>query len=81
MKAHLVCKNGRALVAGALQGNGIIRVPMMYCQEQVDDGLLVPVMRDWQVESVPFYAIYHREKYQPKRLQTFIEFMQSKFAS
>lgn len=81
VKADLVCKNGRALVAGALQGNGIIRVPMMYCQEQVDDGLLVPVMRDWQVESVPFYAIYHREKYQPKRLQTFIEFMQSKFAS
>ncbi|RTZ14571.1 LysR family transcriptional regulator [Vibrio aquaticus] len=79
VKAHLVCKNGRALVTGALHGNGIIRVPMMYCQEQLDEGLLVPVMEEWQVEPVPFYAIYHREKYQPKRLQTFIEFMQSRF--
>ncbi|MFM2588497.1 LysR family transcriptional regulator [Vibrio sp. TBV020] len=79
VKASLVCKNGRALVAGAIQGNGIIRVPEMYCLEQIESGLLRPIMGDWQVEPVPFYAIYHRDKYQPKRLKTFIDFMQSKF--
>ncbi|CAH0527407.1 LysR family transcriptional regulator [Vibrio hippocampi] len=77
--AHLVCKNGRALIAGAVAGNGIIRVPMMYCRQEIEQGLLVPVMEQWQITPVPFYAIYHRDKYQPKRQQAFIQFMQDQF--
>lgn len=79
VSAHLVCKNGRALVAGALLGNGIVRVPAMYCIDEIERGSLVPIMSDWKVESVPFYAIYHRDKYQPKRLKAFIDFMQQQF--
>lgn len=79
VSARFTCRNGRALVAGALKGNGIIRVPLMYCAEEVRQGQLVEVMQEWQIPAVPFYAIYHRDKYQPKRLQTFIDFTKQQF--
>jgi len=76
---YLESKNGQALVAGALAGNGIIRVPLMYCQQAVTEGLLVRLLSDWKVPLVPFSAIYHRDKYQPRRLRTFIDFIRQQF--
>ncbi|WP_117232587.1 LysR family transcriptional regulator [Vibrio maerlii] len=80
VEGQFVCKNGRALVQGAAMGNGIIRVPLMYCSELVERGQLVTLMPDWHIPSVPFSAIYHRDKYQPKRLRTFVDFIKSKFS-
>lgn len=79
VNARLACRNGRALVSGALKGNGIIRVPLMYCLDEVESGHLVSVLPEWQIPTVPFYAIYHRDKYQPKRLRTFIDYMKQRF--
>ncbi|BDU37991.1 LysR family transcriptional regulator [Vibrio nigripulchritudo] len=79
VEGHLVCKNGRALIQGALLGNGIIRVPAMYCQDMIDAGKLVPVLTEWRIPRIPLSAIYHKDKYQPKRLRTFIEFIKNKF--
>lgn len=76
---HLVCKNGRALVNGARQGNGIIRVPLMYCVPEVEAGTLVQLMPQWVIPSVPFSAIFHKDKYQPKRLRAFIDFIKERF--
>ncbi|NKF49926.1 LysR family transcriptional regulator [Shewanella sp. WXL01] len=75
----LRCKNGRTLVNAALKGNGIIRVPEMYCRAQIQSGELVAIMPNWHIASVPFYAIYHKDKYQPKRLRAFIEFCVERF--
>lgn len=79
VKGNLRCKNGRALVMGALHGNGIIRVPLSYCDEEVEQGQLVKVMPEWEIPSVPLSAIFHRDRYQPKRLRTFIDFVKTKF--
>lgn len=77
----LVCRNGRALVAGALAGTGIIRVPQVYCQNEIESGQLVEVMPEWHIPSVAFSAIFHRDKYQPKRLRTFIDYIKQQFES
>lgn len=73
------CANGRALIAAAIAGNGIVRVPLMYCAQEVKQELLLPVLPDWQIPKVPFYAIYHRDKYQPQRLRAFIDFVVNNF--
>ena len=75
----LVCRNGRALVTGALAGAGIIRVPQLYCQEELLRGQLVTVLPEWHVPSVAFSAIFHRDRYQPKRLRTFIDYIKQRF--
>ncbi len=79
IEGQLVCKNGQALVTGALLGNGIIRVPLMYCREAVNKEDLVRILPEWQIPTVPFSAIYHRDKYQPKRLRTFIDYIKQRF--
>lgn len=80
VNGRLSCKNGRALVQGALNGNGVIRVPSMYCHKEIEQGLLISVFSDWEIPLVPFYAIYHKDKYQPARLRAFIEFTRQQFA-
>ncbi|MCQ6508081.1 LysR substrate-binding domain-containing protein, partial [Vibrio parahaemolyticus] len=59
--------------------NGIIRVPLSYCAEEVELGQLINVMPNWEIPSVPFSAIFHRDRYHPKRLRTFIDFIKQKF--
>lgn len=75
VKGNLQCKNGRVLVSGALAGNGIIRVPLIYCQQELDEKKLEQVFEEWVIPSVDFSAIYHRDRYQPKRIRTFIDFV------
>lgn len=79
IKGQLQCKNGRVLVQGATAGIGIIRVPRIYCAPQLEAGELEEVFEEWVIPSVPFSAIYHRDKYQPRRLRTFLDFMKQAF--
>lgn len=68
------CKNGRAMVTSALAGNGIVRVPALYCMSELENGLLVPIFDTWQVPEIPLYLVYLQDKHQPERLKAFIEF-------
>ena len=79
VEGHLVTKNGHALITNALIGNGIIRVPRMYCSDAIRDEKLVEILPQWHIPSVLFSAVYHRDKYQPKRLRTFIDFIKQRF--
>ncbi|PMH45335.1 LysR family transcriptional regulator [Vibrio sp. 10N.286.49.B3] len=76
---RMQCKNGRVLVQGAKSGNGIIRVPTIYCLQELNDGQLLQVFEEWVVPKVDFSAIYHRDRYQPSRIRTFIDFVKDRF--
>lgn len=73
------CKNGRSLLNMALAGCGIIRVPSIYCRERIHQGELVQVIPNWQIPNVAFSAIYHKDRYQPKRLRLLIDFIKQAF--
>lgn len=79
IRGHLQCKNGNVLVKGALNHQGIIRVPAVYCQQELKTGQLVEVFEKWCVPSVDFSALYHRDRYQPKRFRVFIDFVKQRF--
>ena len=77
VKGVLESKNGRVLVKGAVQGNGVIRVPTLYCSKEIATGALTEVFSDWQIPSVDFSVLYHKDRYQPKRLKAFIQFVKN----
>ncbi|WCE31656.1 LysR family transcriptional regulator [Vibrio sp. SCSIO 43137] len=79
VEGRFICKNGSALLTGAMSGNGIIRVPLMYCRDSVERGDLVRILPQWQIPKVLFSAIFHKDKYQPKRLRTFIDYINQRF--
>lgn len=77
----LTCKNGHVMVQSAKAGLGIIRVPALYCQDEIDAGNLLPIFTDWTIPSVPFSLLYHQDKYRPQRLQVMIDFIKEQRAS
>lgn len=77
---NLTCKSGRVMVSSAISGNGIIRVPELYCKTELEQGLLVPLFDQWQVESTPFYLVYLQDKHQPLRLKVFKDYVVENFS-
>ncbi|WP_343561941.1 LysR family transcriptional regulator [Kiloniella sp. b19] len=75
VKGNFRCRNGRALIQAALNGNGIVRLPRFYCREEIRQGRLCPVFSDWETLPVPLYLLYHRKNYQPERLRVLIDFL------
>jgi len=74
------CKNGRAMIVSAVAGNGIVRVPVLYCAKEIANGTLIPVFKDWQVPPSPFYVVYLQDKFQPSRLKAFVRFINDNIA-
>ncbi|OLQ94323.1 LysR family transcriptional regulator [Vibrio ponticus] len=81
VKGKLTCKNGRALIKACQLGNGLIRVPKVYCENEINRGELVCVMPQWRINSVPFSTIFHKDRYQPKRIRVFVDFISEWFKS
>lgn len=81
VKGDLECKNGRVMLYSALSGNGIIRVPEIYCAKEVKNGELLPVFTDWQAKAAPFYLVYLQDKHQPARITAFKDFVVTNFGS
>ncbi|MDL2191904.1 LysR family transcriptional regulator [Cobetia sp. LC6] len=73
ISAQLQCRNGHVLVSGALTGNGIIRVPRLYCDDAIESGELKEILQDWQPAAVPLSLIYHRERHRPLRTVRLID--------
>ncbi|NKC19480.1 MULTISPECIES: LysR family transcriptional regulator [Pseudoalteromonas] len=81
VKGDLVCKNGRIMLYSALRGNGIIRVPEIYCRKERDEGSLVPVFEYWQPKSTPLSLVYLQDKHQPMRIKVFRDFVLKNFVN
>ena len=79
VKGDLTCKNGRVMLYSALRGNGIIRVPEIYCKNEVAEGGLVEVFKQWQPKSTPLYLVYLQDKHQPLRISTFKDYVMRHF--
>lgn len=79
VNGNLECKNGRSLIHAALAGSGIIRVPKIYCLDAIKEERLISIMPNWQIPNVPLSIIYHKDRYQAKRLKVFIAYLQNAF--
>ena len=75
----LLCKNGRVMKSSALAGNGIVRLPEIYCSAELDSGELVHVFDEWTISDTPLYLLYNKDQFQPARLKQFIEFTMQNF--
>ncbi|WP_299976946.1 LysR family transcriptional regulator [uncultured Pseudoteredinibacter sp.] len=76
---QLQCKNGRVMLTSAIAGNGIIRVPELYCQKEVKEGKLIPLLQDWRLVATPLYLIYVKQKNSAARIQAFKDFVIESF--
>lgn len=74
VRGSFSCKNGHAMINNAKAGLGIVRVPAMYCENELARGELIPLFKDWHAASVAFNLIYLQDSYQSRKLSVFKEY-------
>lgn len=70
------CSNdGRALVAAAERGLGLIRITDYYIASQVKSGELEPVLEDYEVQDAATWIVYPAREHLPTRVRFLIDFL------
>lgn len=75
------CKNGRALLSAAINHQGIVRLPLIYCHSALQQQKLVGVFDDWQCPAVPLFLLYHKNPFMPPRLTLLIDHIYQSFVA
>ncbi len=80
VNGRLNSNNGRASVAAARLGVGIILKPEFMVREYLQSGELVQLFPDYQVNEGNIYAVYPHRQFMPAKISTFIAFLREYFA-
>lgn len=64
-----------ALRSAAINGLGMGMGSQWLLEKDIDRGLLVNVLPDWQVDPLPVYIVYPYARFYPAKLTVFVEFM------
>lgn len=80
-RAKISVNSGLAVRVAANAGMGIAMLPEILGMSDVATGKLVQLLPDWRLPEQPMALVYHRDRYRPQRLSTFIMFAKSAFAT
>ncbi len=72
---RMECNDGRSLLAAAVAGMGIALEPAFVVGPAIRSGDLVPVLRDWSLQTVPVHAVYPANRHIAVKVRTFVQFL------
>lgn len=68
--------NAPALKSAAISGLGIVYLASYLLDNEIEQGTLVPLLRDWQMpHHLPLQAVYPRRKHLAPKVSAFIDFI------
>lgn len=74
--AYLYSNNGDYLCSAALQGMGIVNSPDFICYQYVQNGNLVPLLKDYYVSpTMGVYAVYPQTRYLSAKVSALIQYL------
>jgi DNA-binding transcriptional LysR family regulator len=73
VEGGLQIDNGEAQLAAALEGAGIVYLPVDLVTEPLRTGRLVEVLPHWQRMTLPIHLVYPSRRLVPRRLSAFME--------
>ncbi len=76
----IVADSAHMLLRLAIAGIGIIRFGDIIVAQAIRDGLLIPILEEWQEpESFPLWAVCHPSRQRTPRVKAFLEFLTERF--
>ena len=75
VSGNLITSSGEALRLAALNGEGLFLAPGFISGEDLEAGLLVPVMTDYKPIEFGINAIYQHRQHMPAKLRSFIDLL------
>ena len=73
VEGGLQIDNGEAQLAAALEGAGIVYLPVDLVTEPLRTGQLVEILPHWQRMTLPIHLVYPSRRLVPRRLSAFME--------
>lgn len=77
VQGSLSANNGDVLLASALQGRGLARLPQFLVKPFVARGQLVEVLADYQATDEGVYALYPPNRYLSAKMKAFLGFLEA----
>ncbi|KAA1007663.1 LysR family transcriptional regulator [Paraburkholderia panacisoli] len=75
----LVLNDTNAYLAAGLAGLGIIQAPTYSVRDALAAGRLVPLLEDWQQQTIPVHVIYAPNRYLSAKVRVFIDWVVALF--
>lgn len=76
---YLKATTGEFLRDAAVEGLGIILVPSFIVYEEIENGRLVPLLKDFSTPQLDAYAIYPQTRHLSQRVRAFVDFLVKRF--
>jgi DNA-binding transcriptional LysR family regulator len=67
--------NSEALHQATLSGLGIAKIPTFIVGEDINQGKLVPLLREYSLSMQNFYAVFPERRHLPAKVRVFIDFI------
>jgi len=75
VSGRLRSNNGEALLAAALEGHGIVRLPSFIAGQALKEGRLVPLLEEYALPEFGVHAVYPAQRNPTTKLRAFVDFM------
>ncbi|MCF8200081.1 MAG: LysR family transcriptional regulator [Sulfuritalea sp.] len=79
ISGNLRVNNGNILVNAAIDGLGVIVEPDFLVNEALRRKQLVPILADWETDSLSMFAVYPNRKYLPPKVRSFVDLLVERF--
>lgn len=81
VKSNLICKNDDVIKQATLSDAGVCYSYPALFEQEIKNGEVVKILKDYTHQTIDFYAFYHPTPYQPLKIKAFVEILKRKFSS
>lgn len=76
---YLKSTNGEFLRSAAVEGLGVVNMPLFITHEEIKSGALVPLLTEHKKPQLDAYAIYPQTRHLSQRVRAFVDFLVNRF--
>jgi DNA-binding transcriptional LysR family regulator len=81
VKGRVRVDSAQALRRAAVAGMGIVMLPIVLLQEEIEAGRLVPILTQYELPSRPLHVVYLPDRRISPKVRSFVEFMIERFGA
>jgi len=76
---YLKASNGEFLRDAAVNGLGIVLMPVFIVHKEIESGTLIPLFTEYKYPQIAAYAIYPQTRHLSQRVRAFVDFLIRRF--
>jgi len=75
VKPRIEVNSPQVVLEAALSGHGFTRLPLFICKDALHQGLLVPLLREYNTTPIGMFAVYPHRRHLSGKVRAFVDFL------